>query len=307
MEQYEWKIGFVGLGNIGGAIAESILGGKYQMVVYDINPQAVAHLEKFGANGAANPADLTEKSNLIFTSLPNTNAVKTVFLGENGILSSIKSGSIVVELSTIDPDTIRALDRLVSERGATLLDVTVSGSPAEARLGQLKLITSGDKTALEKIEPVLRRIGESVGHVGVSGDAKTVKLVNNLMTMGNVLVAAEAFTIGVKAGIDPDLLFQVLNQSGGRSHHFGKRFPNALARDFRPGFTVDLGAKDVGLALELSKSLNVPAPVSSLVYQLYNIVMSEGMSREDIVAIVKLYEKWGNVLVKGAAAEKEAE
>jgi len=306
MSQQQWEVGFIGLGNIGGAMAEAILGGGYAMTVYDISPAAVKRLEALGAKGAASPGALTAQSNVVLISLPNASIVKSVFHGDNGILSAIKPGTIVVELSTIDPDTMRVLDKALQELGATLLDVPISGSPNEARQGKLKLMTAGDATALAAVEPILNHIGETVGNVGVPGDAKTVKLVNNLMTMGNVLVAAEAFSIGVKAGIDPDVLFNVINQSGGRSHHFGKRFPNALARNFGPGFTVDLGAKDVGLALELSRSVNVPTPVGALVHQLYQVAMGEGMSREDIVAVLKLYEKWGGLEVRGAAADQQA-
>jgi len=131
-----------------------------------------------------------------------------------------------------------------------------------------------------------------------------VKIVNNMMTMGNVLVAAEAFCVGVKAGIEPDLLFEVLGRSGGRSHHFTKRFPNALAGDFEPGFSVVLGEKDLGLALELSQSLGVPSPIAGLARQMYRIAMAEGLSSEDIVAVLKLFEKWGGVQARGEAARE---
>jgi 3-hydroxyisobutyrate dehydrogenase-like beta-hydroxyacid dehydrogenase len=305
MSHVQWEIGIVGLGNMGSAIAESILNGGFSAHVYDVNPEAVSRLKSLGARGVANPRELAERCNVILTSLPNGKIVRDVYLGEAGIVSVVKPDTILVELSTVDADTVRNLDPLLTARSAILLDVPVSGSPNEARQGKLKLITSGDQNALERIDPILRCFGETVQHVGPPGNAKIVKIVNNLMTMGNVLVAAEAFTVGVKAGIDPDLLFDVINQSGGRSHHFGKRFPNALARNFNPGFTVDMAEKDVGLALELSKSVDLPAPVAGLVQQMYKIAMTEGMAREDIVAMLKLYERWGHMEVKGSAANEE--
>ena len=124
--------------------------------------------------------------------------------------------------------------------------------------------------------------------------------------LGNVLVAAEAFSIGVKAGIAPDLLFEVLSRSGGRSHHFTKRFPNALAGDFKPGFSVALGEKDLGLALELSRSLGMPAPTTGLVRQMYRIAMSEGLSSEDIVAVIRLFEKWGGFQARGSTRRESS-
>ncbi len=297
-----FQVGVIGLGNMGSAIGESILKGGFKTYVYDINRDATLRLEALGACVAESPKRLVEDTNVILTSLPSNDIVRNLFLGEDGLVSAAKPGTIFIELSTIDADTIKKLDRVLGEKSAILLDVPVSGSPDEARQGKLKLIASGDINTVNRVDCIFKCFGEIVKHVGPAGNAKVVKIVNNLMTMGNVLVAAEAFSLGVKAGIDPDILFEVINQSGGRSHHFGKRFPNLLARNFNPGFTVDMGEKDVRLGLDLSKSVNVPVPVASLVSQIYKIAMSEGINREDIVAIAKLYEKWGNLEIKGSAA-----
>lgn len=293
------EVGFVGLGNMGGAMVEAILKGGYRVSVYDIDPEAASSLEPLGAQEAAGPGSLAARADLILTSLPDARAVRGVYLGEEGLISGVRPGSVLVELSTIDPTTVQELERSVSERGAVLLDVPVSGSPAEARRGELVLTAGGDREALGAVEPILRCFGGTIQHVGPVGAAKVVKIVNNMMTMGNVLVAAEAFSVGVKAGIAPDLLFEVLSRSGGRSHHFTKRFPSALAGDFEPGFSVALGEKDLGLALELSRSLDMPSPTTGLVRQMYRIAMSEGLSSEDIVAVLKLFERWGGVRARG--------
>jgi 3-hydroxyisobutyrate dehydrogenase-like beta-hydroxyacid dehydrogenase len=300
------KVGFVGLGNMGGAMVEAILKGGYRVSVYDIDPAAAAALEPLGARETPGPRSLAAQADVILTSLPDARAVRAVYLGEEGLISGARPGTVLVELSTIDPATIEEIERAVSERGAALLDVPVSGSPAEARRGELVLTAGGDREALEAVEPVLKCLGRTVQYVGPAGAAKIVKIVNNMMTMGNVLVAAEAFSIGVKAGIDPDLLFEVLSRSGGRSHHFTKRFPNALAGDFKPGFSVALGEKDLGLALELSRSLGMPSPTTGLVRQMYRIAMSEGLSSEDIVAVLKLFEKWGGVQARGSTRRESS-
>lgn len=293
------EVGFVGLGNMGGAMVEAILKGGYRVSVYDIDPEAASSLESLGAQEAAGPGSLAARADVILTSLPDARAVREVYLGEEGLISGVRPGSVLVELSTIDPTTVQELERSVSERGAVLLDVPVSGSPAEARRGELVLTAGGDREALGAVEPILRCFGGTIQHVGPVGAAKVVKIVNNMMTMGNVLVAAEAFSVGVKAGIAPDLLFEVLSRSGGRSHHFTKRFPSALAGDFEPGFSVALGEKDLGLALDLSRSLEMPSPTTGLVRQMYRIAMSEGLSSEDIVAVLKLFERWGGVRARG--------
>jgi 3-hydroxyisobutyrate dehydrogenase-like beta-hydroxyacid dehydrogenase len=295
------KVGFVGLGNMGGAMVEAILADGYRVWVYDIDAAAASALEPLGAQEAPGPGALAAQADVILTSLPDARAVRAVYLGEEGLVSGARPGTVLVELSTIDPATIEELERVVSERGAVLLDVPVSGSPDEARRGELVLTAGGEREALAAVEPILKCFGRTIQYVGPAGAAKIVKIVNNMMTMGNVLVAAEAFCVGVKAGIAPDLLFEVLSGSGGRSHHFTKRFPNALAGDFKPGFSVALGEKDLGLALELSRSLDMPSPTTGLVRQMYLIAMSEGLSSEDIVAIIKLFEKWSGVQARGAA------
>lgn len=302
----DWEVGFVGLGNMGGAMVEAILAEGYRVTVYDVDAAAVSTSELSGARSAPSVGELAADVNLIFTSLPDSRAVREVYLGEEGILSSVRAGTVFVELSTIDPATIQEVEKSVSELGVTLLDVPVSGSPDEARRGELVLTAGGDREALEAIDAVLRCFGQKIQYVGSVGAAKTVKIVNNMMTMGNVLVAAEAFCVGVRAGIDPDLLFEVLSNSGGRSHHFTKRFPNALAGNFRPGFSVALGEKDLGLALEFSRSLGMPTPTTGLVRQMYGIAMSEGLSSEDIVAVIKLFENWGGTLAR-SSTDQQAE
>jgi 3-hydroxyisobutyrate dehydrogenase-like beta-hydroxyacid dehydrogenase len=292
MNSNTWRVGIVGLGNMGGQMAQAILDGGYQVSVYDVNTDLVSQYTNMGFNGTKSVAHLTEQSDLILTSLPNSKIVREVYLGAGGIADNIATGSVAIDLSTIDPDTIREIHSVIADKSAYLLDAPVSGGPKEARKGELVLLVGGDNQLLEDVKPVLQCISNSIFHVGTAGDGKVVKLVNNMMTMGNVLVAAEAFSVGVKAGIDPQLLFDVISQSGGRSHHFIKRFPNALARNFAPGFTIELGEKDVGLGVELSKSLNLPLPLMNLVRQMYGVAISEGMSKDDIVSVLRLYENW---------------
>ncbi|HEY0255220.1 MAG TPA: NAD-binding protein, partial [Kofleriaceae bacterium] len=145
---------------------------------------------------------------------------------------------------------------------------------------------------LATIEPLLREIGSVLEHVGGVGKGKVVKLVNNLMAMGNVLVAAEAFQIGVAAGMDPQRLYDVLSTGGGRSHHFVNRFPKAIAGDFAPGFTIALGEKDLGLGIELARSVGLPAPAAETVRAMYGVAMSEGDGNDDIVGLIQMYQRW---------------
>ena len=135
-------------------------------------------------------------------------------------------------------------------------------------------------------------LGTDWKHTGPAGTAKVVKLVNNMMAMGNVLVAAEAFALGVAAGVEPAKLYEVLSVSGGRSHHFTKRFPNALKGDFSPGFKMELGEKDLALAVDLGRSMRLPTPTASAVRELYALALAEGFRGQDIVALLAMYQRW---------------
>jgi 3-hydroxyisobutyrate dehydrogenase-like beta-hydroxyacid dehydrogenase len=294
-DQQNLQIGVIGLGNMGGSVAESILHAGYCVHVYDIDPEPVQRLTSLGAKPCNTLQSMCQQAHIIFTSLPNSPIVQRVY---DDLLQALRPQTIFVELSTIDPETTRSINKQLTMKSAYMIDLPVSGSPDDVRNGKAVLLAGGNQSMIEEINPILRCIGEKIHYVGQPGDAKVVKIVNNLMSMANVAAAAEAFTLGVKAGIDPELLYHVLSQSGGRSHHFNKRFAYVLERDFHARFSMQLGEKDVGLGLELSKKLGVPTPISSIVGQMYGIAMAEGMAAEDIVSIVKLYEKWGGVVTE---------
>jgi 3-hydroxyisobutyrate dehydrogenase-like beta-hydroxyacid dehydrogenase len=299
--QGDRRVGFVGLGSMGGAMVEALLRGGHRVEAYDLDEDATDIAESLGAIRASSVAELARECEVVFTSLPDSQSVLDVYLGDDGVVAAARPRTLLVELSTIDPSTVIEVERHAARRGMTLLDAPVSGSPDEAREGELVLIVGGDLEALESIRSTLECFGRDIHYVEFVGAAKTVKLVNNIMTMGNVLVAAEAFAVGLKAGIDADTLFSVLSRTGGRSHHFVKRFPKALERDFDPGFSIRLGEKDLSLALDLARGLGVPLPTTALVQQMYRIAISEGLGAEDIVAVSKVFEGWGGVSSGSAA------
>jgi 3-hydroxyisobutyrate dehydrogenase len=173
-----------------------------------------------------------------------------------------------------------------------VVDCPVSGSPSEARAGKLVLIVGGEQTDVVRAEPILKLLGQDWKFTGPVGTAKVVKIVNNMMSMGNVLVAAEAFALGVAAGVEPERLYDVLSVSGGRSHHFTKRFPNALKGDFSPGFKMELGEKDLALGVELGRMIRMPTPSASATRELYALALAEGFRGQDIVALLQMYQSW---------------
>jgi 3-hydroxyisobutyrate dehydrogenase-like beta-hydroxyacid dehydrogenase len=292
------RIGFIGLGVMGGRMAATLARAGYSLAVHDIDPARAGALA--GAAACASPGDVAQRSDIVFTSLPLPATVRSVYLGADGVIAGARPGMILVDTSTVDPETTRTVSAAFAARGVQYLDAPVSGGWREAETGALVIIAGGDRDAFDRVRDVLAVLGPSVHYAGPSGAGSIVKLVNNVMSMGNVLVAAEAFVLGVRAGMEPQRLLEILRTSAGRSYHFEKRFPNILARNFAPGFTVNLARKDLGLAVDMAKSHDVPVPATSLLHQLYNACAALGEGSSDFGAIVKLYESWTHTEVKGA-------
>jgi len=295
------RIAAVGMGQMGSGVAGRLQEAGHDVVGFDIDPAVCRRLAADGFTFAASIADAVSGRDVVISSLPDSRAVRTAWLGDDGIVTHAAGGTLCIELSTIDPATMREVGAAATARQLQVIDCPVSGSPKEARAGQLVLIAGGEPDVIERAAPVLSLLGDTWKHTGAVGTAKVVKIVNNMMAMANVLVAAEAFVLGVAAGVDAQTLFDVLSVSGGRSHHFLKRFPNALKGDFAPGFKMELGEKDLALGIELGRTLRLPTPVASSVRELYALALAEGFRGQDIVALLKMYRKWANPDVGGAA------
>ncbi|GAA1917530.1 NAD(P)-dependent oxidoreductase [Microbacterium aoyamense] len=286
-------IAVVGLGLMGGSAAIRLSeAADVEVRGFDLDPAARARVAAEGVTATSTLEDAVRGASVVFTSLPNSDIVRRVWLGTDGIIAFADPGAVLVELSTIDPDTMRALGAAASERGIGVVDSPVSGGPGEARAGTLTLLVGGDDEVVESIADTLALVG-TTRRTGDLGSGKITKIVNNMMGMGNVLVAAEAFALGVTAGVDPHVLYGILSQSGGTSSHFTKRFPKALAGDFEPGFSIELGEKDLALAQQLARSRQMPVPTASLARDLYAMARVEGQAGKDIVAILRMYEQWG--------------
>ena len=293
-------VGFIGLGVMGSRMAKTLARAGYGLDVFDVDHGKIDALTAAGAAAAASPGALAGKSDLVFSSLPGPAIVREVYLGAGGVIASARPGTILVDMSTVDPETTRAVHAAAAARDLQHLDAPVSGGYREAETGTLVVIVGGDRDAFERAKAVLAVLGSTVHYAGPSGAGNIVKLVNNVMSMGNMLVAAEAFVLGVKAGMDAKTLFEILRGSAGRSYHFEKRLPNILARNFEPGFTVDLARKDLGLAVDMARSHDVPVPTTSLLHQLYNASSALGEGKNDFASIVKLFESWARTEVRGA-------
>lgn len=296
------RLGFIGLGMMGGGMARTLSRAGYVLNVFDIDQSKMNSFKALGARIFASPKEVGEKSDVVFSSLPDSSAVKKVYLESDGVIQGSPPGSILIDMSTVDPETSRTIYKVAAGKNIKYLDAPVSGGPREAETGKLVITVGGDRDALEECKNILDTLGPTIHYAGPSGAGNIVKLVNNIMSMGNILIAAEAIILGVKAGMDSETLFNILRTSGGRSHHLEKRFPNALARNFEPGFTVDLAKKDLSLAIDMARNLGFSVLATSLVHQLYSVSSALGNGKKDCVSIIKLFESWA-----GAQFEREKE
>src|SRR6266508_5194262 len=296
------RVGFLGKGAMGGPMARRLVQTGFSVTGYDVSEARAAAAAKDGVTISKSPAAVAGVADVVMSSLPNPPAIRDAYLGADGAVSALRAGTILVDMSTIDPNTWREVADAAAARGAESLGAPVSGGPADAGSGRLVFLVGGDAAVIDRCRPVLEALGTEIHHLGPLGAGYIVKLVNNVMSMCNVAVAAEAMVLGVRAGMDPQRLFDVLSTSGGRSHHFLKRFPNVLAGDFTPYFGIGLSRKDVALGLGLAESLGLPMPVTSAVRQAYEAAHAEGFGNLDMAGVTKLYEQWTGVTVRGSAA-----
>jgi 3-hydroxyisobutyrate dehydrogenase-like beta-hydroxyacid dehydrogenase len=293
------RIGFIGLGIMGSRMAGTLLRAGYVLNVFDIDKSKMDGLRTLGASISSFPKEVAKCSDIVFSSLPFPSTVKEVYLGPDGVIEGSSPGTILIDMSTVDPETTRSIYKVAIKKNVNYLDAPVSGGFKEAETGKLTIIVGGDEDIFKKCKDLLGILGSTVHYAGSSGTGNIIKLINNIMSLGNTLVAAEAFVLGVKAGVDGETLFNILRTSAGRSYHFEKRFPNILARNFAPGFTIDLAKKDLGLAVDMAKSLMVAIPATSLIHQLYNVSSSLGEGQMDFASIIKLFESWAKIQVHG--------
>ncbi|MEM4374641.1 MAG: NAD(P)-dependent oxidoreductase [Nitrososphaerota archaeon] len=299
MAVQQQTIGFIGLGNMGYPIALNLIKAGYRLVVYDVLWERMERLIKEGASGAGSPKDLAESVSLVMTSLPTPESLEQVVAGRGGILEGAREGSVIVMLDTISPATARRLACEAGRKGVKVLDAPVSGGPYLAREGALTIMVGGEKDVFERCRPILEEIGKHIFYVGENGSGAVVKLVNNLLSLGNVVLMCEAIVLGVLAGVDGKILYEVVSKSTGRSFALEYKLPNIIAkRRFDGGFAIDLACKDLGIISDLAKELGYPLFMGSVVDQLYRLARMMELGREDHTAVVKIFEQWANLTLE---------
>ena len=271
-------------------MAANLIKAGHELTVHDLRRESATNLLEMGAQWADSPAEAAQGNELVLTSLPAPRDVEAVALGEMGVLEGASSETIYADLSTNSPTMIRHIHNVCAQRGVTVMDAPVSGGTYGASAGTLAVMVGGDEAVYNRIKPTLDAIGTNVVYCGSIGNGMVCKICNNLMSMGIGVLLTEALTLGVKAGVDLEVLADVINKSSGGSTRLREKFSRFLFQgNFEPGFAAALAAKDVRLATDMGREFAVPMELSNLVDQRYVEALGRGWGPRDsdIVSVIQ--------------------
>jgi len=292
-------IGFIGLGRMGSAMATRLIQSGLKVYVFDANEAAIASMVEQGAIAASSLADLASKASVVFTSLPNAAIVKEVLFGENGVVYGSNSIRHVVDLSTIGTAAAKEISGLLREQGIGWVEAPISGGPKGAKEGTLAVIVSGEKADIDHCTPYLANFGRVIEVGYEAGLAQTAKLANNMLSSAAVIITSEVMAMGAKAGLDPDILLEVINAGSGRNTATADKFPRAvLTGGFDYGFATGLAYKDIRLCVDESETLGVPMLMGSVVRQMLAATNAQYGSNSDLTEVAKIYEGWADVEIR---------
>jgi 3-hydroxyisobutyrate dehydrogenase len=291
-------VGFIGLGAMGGPMALNLIKHGFLLVVHDIDPARAERLRAQGAAVAESAETVAGAVSRTICMVETTAQAEAVIAGEHGIVQRARPGHIVACMSTIDPLVARRLGDTLAARGVAMVDAPVSGGTERAASGELSIIAGGPADTVKACDDLFRAMGRNVFHVGELGQGLAMKLVNNMLVQVNTVAVAEALVLGVKAGLDPQTIYDVVRVSTGTSFAFETRVPRILRRDFAPGGTVDISFKDQELETQFAKQLGVPVLLANVSQQVYQMARAAGLNKEDGSAIVKVLERLAGVTVK---------
>ncbi len=295
------RVGFIGLGAMGSGMAASLLRADIAVRGYDVNPQAIARLVSAGGEGATSPADVAATVNTLVLMVLNGDQADQALFGENGAVTTLAPGSLVMLCCTVAPAYVRKLAERLATHQLLLLDAPVSGGTARAADGQLSIMASGSPVAFDHAAPLLDALAANLYRMGDEpGQGATMKLVNQILAGVHITAAAEALAFGAKAGIDPNRIYEVISNSAGASWMFQNRVPHILADDYTPQSAVEIWLKDLDLILDTGKEMHLPLPLVAVAHQLYIMAAASGYSRLDDSAVIKVFEKLADFRVLDA-------
>ena len=298
-------IGFIGLGIMGRGMARNLLKAGFEVRVWNRTASRMDELAADGAKRTASPADLAAQSDVIVICVSDTPDVEAVVLGEGGIIHGVKPGALVMDMSTISPHATREMAAKLKEKGAHMLDAPVSGGSEGAARGTLSIMVGGEADQFARALPVFQALGKTITHVGEHGAGQMVKLVNQILVVGNALAMCEALLFAQAGGLDLQKTLDAVAGGAAGSWMLSNRGPQIIHRDWRPGFTIDLQQKDVRLILKAADQLGVPLLGTGTIFNLYRMLQSQGLGGEGNHALIKALEKLSGIEVGASNAQKE--
>jgi len=292
------RIGFVGLGIMGRGMAANLLKAGYDVAVYNRTRAKAEELAGLGAEVAGTPAQAARGRDVVITMLADPPAINEVVLGPGGVIEGLEQGSILIDCSTVDPATSAALREAAQAKGARFLDSPVAGSKEAAAKGELILMVGGDEPTLNEVRPILEVMSNKIIHAGPSGSGTMVKLCFNLVGSHMMAALVEAFVLGTKAGLRPEVILEAVMSGALAARFYEWKGGCILDRDFSTNFSIRLMHKDLSLMMSAGYSLGTPLPVTAVVKELYSMAEGHGESEQDFCSLVRVLEDLAGVEVR---------
>jgi 3-hydroxyisobutyrate dehydrogenase len=293
------KIAFVGLGAMGRGMSARLVKAGHEVVGYDIVPAAVEALVKAGGHAAASSAEACRGAEALVVMVFNAEQVEQVLFGANGAADTLPKGALVIMSVTMTPAQMRGFGGRLAAEGWPMLDAPMSGGAAAAEQGQLSFMAAGSDETFAKAEPLLRPMAKRVYRLGTEcGMGSTMKMVHQIAAGANLAVAAELTAFGARMGLDPGVIFEIVNNAAGQSFMYQMVGPRMIDRDFAPKGPLEIFVKDLGIALEAAQANRFPLPMAAAAHQLYLAAAAHGHIAEDVAAVIKVYEALAGITVK---------
>ena len=297
------KIGFIGLGIMGRPMAKNLVKAGYDLTVYDLNEEAVADLVSCGARAADSSREASLGAEVVITMVPNSPQVREVVLGKDGMAEGASEGTVLIDMSSIDPTESRSIGMELKKYGIEMMDAPVSGGEPKAIEGTLSVMVGGRRELFDRYYDMLMVMAGSVVYVGTLEAGNVAKLANQIIVAVNIAAVSEALTFAKKAGTDPELVYQAIRGGLAGSTVLDAKAPMMFRGDFKPGFRIELHIKDLGNAINAAHAVSSPVLMTGQLMEIMQALKADGLEKKDHSCIVKYYEKISNVTIKSSEEE----
>ncbi len=301
------RVGLVGLGAMGMGVAKNIIGAGFELYACDVSDAALRKVRRMGAVATRTAAEIAPHVDVLMILVVNAEQTESVLFGENGAAQHLAKGSTVVASSTMPPAYAEKLGERLTEMGLRLVDAPVSGGAAGAAAGTMTIMAAGAPIAMRRVKPVFDAIASKVYKLGdTPGMGSKVKMINQLLAGVHIASSAEAMALGIRAGIDPETLYEVISNSAGSSWMFGNRVPHMLAGDYTPTSAVEIFVKDLGIVLDSARAMKFPLPLTANAHQMFLAASAAGYGQEDDIAVIKIFERLAGIQLPAKGKRRKA-